>query len=314
MAVRLNAGDNVKRGDLYFVNPFEVIVREELRGRHFPPTPEDIIERATSIYDYGQLQPVECRRIEDNKPLLTLGFTRCAAVRLIREGFVGTDGVARHDPERMLQVKINDTNDEAAFIRNVKENADRNQTSDIDDAFNQQKLRADYGYSDADIARLYGYKNQNRVGRLRKLLQLDKDLQLLVHRGEMPTQAALDLLDLPQEARDEAIKNAKRDNGKVSGSAVRNQVREHILNDNHKADEVENAGDTPQEVRGAKARSMREMRKLFERLKEESDQEAIQNFARTMLSFIAGKKTERAVENALNRVLDSDRTERTDAA
>ena len=42
MALKINAGET-KRGDFFFVDPFQVIVKEDLRGRHKPITPEAIM-------------------------------------------------------------------------------------------------------------------------------------------------------------------------------------------------------------------------------------------------------------------------------
>ena len=117
MALKIDGGkEGVKRGDLYYVDPFAVIVREELRGRHTPPTDQDVVMRAMSMAEHGQLQPVEARRSDGNKLLLTMGFTRCAAARLIRDGFTGPDGKKHQDKEFRLQVKITDCNDETALM------------------------------------------------------------------------------------------------------------------------------------------------------------------------------------------------------
>ena len=107
MALKVTAGDDIRRGDLFFVNPFEIIVKEELRGRRFPPTPEQIVEMAMSIYDNNQRQAIECRRVGADKRLQsTAGFTRINAIWLICEGFTGTDGVFRQDAEFKVQVKM----------------------------------------------------------------------------------------------------------------------------------------------------------------------------------------------------------------
>jgi hypothetical protein len=298
MALKVNAGD-VRRGDLFFVDPFQVIVQEELRGRRFPPTSEQIVEMAMSIFDNGQRQAIECRRVEDSRLQSTAGFTRINAIRLIREGFTGTDGVHRQDAEFKVQVKIVDCNDETALRNNIVENAHRNETSDIDDAHNQNTLRERYGYDDTKIATLYQYKSAVKVGRLRKLLQLSVDEQLLVHTGVLGTQAALDALELPVEKRTEIFSTLSVD-GKINGSVVADQVREHILSDNNKS--VENA-DSPEVETGKKykARTVRNIRQFFETLKE-SDNPAMSRFANDALRWVSGKTTDKAMTNALNRL------------
>jgi ParB-like chromosome segregation protein Spo0J len=239
MATKVNAGD-VKRGDLLFVDPFEVQVKEELRGRHKPPTEEAVIKMAMSLLEHGQLEPVECRKIENHRLQLTLGFTRTAAVRLIRTGFTDTEGVVHPaDKEFRLKVVITDTNDDLAFIRNIVENAHRNATTPMDDAFNQQRLRDKYGKSDADIARLYQYKGQGMVTRLKKLLALDSRFQEMVHVGTLSINGALELLDLPADQRDAALQAATdQDSGKVNATDLRAQVRDRILADAEAAEEA----------------------------------------------------------------------------
>lgn len=232
MATKVNAGD-VKRGDLLFVDPFQVQVKEELRGRHKPPTEEAVIKMAMSIVEFGQEVPVECRKIADHKLQLTLGFTRTAAIRLIRTGFTDLEGVV-HEPDEnfRLKVVITDTNDDMAFIRNIVENAHRNATTAMDDAFNQQRLRDKYAKTNAEIARLYQYKGQGMVTRLKKLLGLDSRFQDMVHEGTLSINGALELLDLPAEDRDAALKAATdTDSGKVNATDLRAQVRDRILAD-----------------------------------------------------------------------------------
>lgn len=310
MALKVNAGDDVKRGDLFFVDPFQIIVKEELRGRRFPPTSEQIVEMAMSIYDNTQRQPIECRRVADARLQSTAGFTRVNAIRLIREGFEGTDGVHRQDPEFKVQVKIVDCNDETALRNNIVENAHRNETSDVDDAHNQNTLRERYGYDDTKIAQLYQYKSTVKVGRLRKLLQLSEAEQELVHTGKLGTQAAIDALELPADKRAELFAQLADGKGKINGSAVADQVREHILSDNHDENDLVVAGDDVDEKPKSKfkARTVRNIRQYFEALKE-SDDPALQRFASDSLKWIGGRSTDRAMDNAVNRLLDAERTD-----
>lgn len=310
MALKINAGE-VKRGDFFFVDPFQVIVKEDLRGRHKPVSPEAIVNMAISFVEHGQRQAVECRRVEESKLQLNLGFTRTNAARLLRDGFEH-DGVQYHDPEFMLKVQVVDCNDKEAFINNVVENAHRNQTSDVDDAVNQRRLRDKYGYSDEDIAKLYGYPNTQKVGRLRKLLQLEDSILDLVHEGKLPTQAALDLLDAPADQRASILAGAETtQDGKVKGSSVRTVVRDHILNDDNKPDA---GGTAPQaEPTGAKPRTMREVRQYFEQWAE-GEEPTLARFGKDVLKWLAGKSTDKSMDNALYRVLEAEATYSDDSA
>jgi hypothetical protein len=101
--MNLNACVDVQPGDIFFVDPFAVEVREELRGGQ-QSTNDDIMDMAVSLHIHGQRRAVECRQIEDNRLLLDHGFTRTFAARLIRSGFKYID------TETKLEIKIKDKN------------------------------------------------------------------------------------------------------------------------------------------------------------------------------------------------------------
>ncbi len=310
MALALLLSEPAKRGDVFYLNPFDVEVREALRGRKFPPTAEEILAMATSMHDDGLGTPVACRRVEQNKPQLVKGFTRCCAARMIREGFTGADGVQRHNPEFKLKACIVDCNDREALRSNIIENAIRNETSPIDDAHNHRRLREEFGHSDAEIAALYQYPNQNKVSRLKKLLAYSDEVQLLIHKGLLPVQAAIDLLDLPEDKRAEAIKVATNDKGVVNGADIASQVREHHLNDDNPlvvppTAGGEQTGATPR-TKGLKPRTIRELRKFYtEIIEEEGTDEAVVAFCKDMLAHVNGKKSNKQGKNAILRLLDA---------
>ena len=120
-SIKIAAGANVKRVDIFYVDPNEIIVDETLRGRHVPPTDEDIHARAESFRKQGQLQPVLARKLSDgtNRIQLIAGFTRVNAARLIRHGYryVDDDGNEQEhcDPDFPIQVKLWQGNDEEAL-------------------------------------------------------------------------------------------------------------------------------------------------------------------------------------------------------
>lgn len=305
-------------GTVMAVSPADIVIHEDLRGRHKAPPHEDVVGHAMSIFDVGQIQPVEARKGPDGKLVLTLGFTRHEAVQMIRRGFTGTDGQERHDPNWMLKVLVVPTNDQHAFMRNVIENCHRNQTTPIDDAYNQDRLRTRYGHSDADIARLYGYPSQNKVARLKRLLEIPQEIQDLVHDDLLPVDGALALMELPEDKRAEALEAAKRDSGRYNAQVIKAQVREATLEANEangEANETEandsgdgggNEAETPKASRSAPSgRSIKEIRKFFTSLKEaeENVDPAVKRFATDLLGWINGKKSDKSMLNALDRIL-----------
>jgi ParB-like chromosome segregation protein Spo0J len=231
MAMKVEAGPDMRRGDCLFVDPYQIKVVEKLRGRHRSPDESAIIAMADSMLTYGQRQPVECRRVKDNKLQLVAGFTRMAASRLIRDGFLDQYGAERQDKAWMLKCVVVDANDEESFCHNLVENEHRNNTSEIDDAHNHRTLRDVYGYDDTRIKALYGYRDPNKIGRLRRLLELPASVQAKIHAGEMGVQAGLDLLELPEDEREGAIAVATNAEGNVNGAAIKDQIRSWHLRD-----------------------------------------------------------------------------------
>jgi ParB/RepB/Spo0J family partition protein len=310
-----------KRSDRHFCNPNELIVKEELRGRHMPPTDEQIMQLAVSLLTEGQQQPINARRNENNEAVVVSGFTRTAAARLIRHGFT-YDGQEYKDENFLIQFIIQDCNDEEAFRRNIVENSHRNQTSPIDDAHNQRKLRENYGMSDAEIARLFRYAPA-KVANYKRLLMLSREEQVLVHEGKLGVSAALDLLDVEAEKRQEIVAQATTDSGKVNGAMIREQVRDTILNDDNKAEieaetdgflpgqpeveaetEVETEPQKPEQKRvPTKTRSMREVKKALESIIDNENTSAeVRDFCKTLMKFCNGSVQVRSLENALNKI------------
>ncbi len=294
MAISINAGD-VKRSDYFFVDPFEVHIREDLRGRSTPPSDSDIIDLAESLVDNGQRTPVECRRQPDKTLLLNAGFTRTVAARLIRKGFKRNDtGEPCQDADFALKVILSDGNDKEAFIHNIVENAHRNATTAIDDAVNQRKLRDKYGYSDAEISRLYRYGDPARVGRLRLLLELPDEAQALIHKGKLGVQAAIDLLALPAEERDATLTAATDAvTGKVAGAKIRDKVRDNVLNDDGKKKE-DGESVPPVAKKKALARTTRDVKKFVAAsLEVEDADDRDKKLLKTLKLWLDGQRTDK---------------------
>ena len=82
MSMKLNAGD-FGRADYFFIDPAELVVSEKLNGRAWPHDDEAVASMAKSFEeDGGQLQPVRCRRIDDNRVQLVLGYRRYNAAKM----------------------------------------------------------------------------------------------------------------------------------------------------------------------------------------------------------------------------------------
>jgi ParB-like chromosome segregation protein Spo0J len=187
--------------------------------------------RAVSIAIDGQLSPAEGRRLDDGSVVIDFGNTRRDAVDMLRKGFEAVHPLTGerqlfHDPERKLWIRVMDTTADQAFLRAIKENIERKDTTDLQEALAQDELR-NKGWSDTRIARFYGYDNQNRVMALKKLLTLDRDTQTKVHEGKMALHAALLTAEpgITADEREKIIAGAT-EGDRVRGEVVKKLVRE----------------------------------------------------------------------------------------
>ncbi len=222
--------DAVVRQDTFRINPLDVKDGRNSRMIPAPDYKETVLKRALSIAKQGQLQPAEVRREDDKTLTLVSGYTRRDAINLLREGFTAIDPDSGEkaefrDPSATLWVKVVDVGPDEAFLRSISENLQRKDTTDLQEALAQSELRTTMGWTDSKIARFYGYKNQNRVAALQKLLQLPEDVQVLVHSGKIALYTALDTLELDPETRATLLDGATDETGKVQGSVLRGLLR-----------------------------------------------------------------------------------------
>jgi ParB/RepB/Spo0J family partition protein len=271
MSMKLNAGD-VVRQDEFLIDPQEILVDEALNGRWQPHDDQAIENMVKSFEDEGQLQAVQVRRVHDNKVQLVLGYRRYHAARLYN---------ARHpDCPMKLKCKVVIVNDEEAFRRNVVENRERAETSPVDDAHNQRRLREDFGWSDTKIAEFY-HVTPSYVGVLKKLLGLDGDVQGLVHARRLSVQAATGLADLPAEDQRQVLGA-----GEVTSQNVVRRVRDKKI-DNGKG----------------QSRSLAEVRAFLESLAGPTEAAPLRELAEDLLRFIRGKIKDEAMAKRLRKLL-----------
>jgi ParB-like chromosome segregation protein Spo0J len=272
-------------------------MKEELRGRHLPPKEEDIIRLASTLLSEGQINPVEGHRNGDNHIVITAGFTRTCAGRLICDGFTDIYGEHQQDENFRLQVKLVNCNDADAFRRNVVENAQRCQTSPMDDAINQERLRRSYGMTDSDIMRLYGLNNTNRIARLKRFLELPPVLQDRLHNDTLTETNAILILDLPEDQREAAVTAAIQEDGKVDTNKVKSQVRDH-----HLRDEDDSHVPTDSKKKKNINRSMAETRKYLKAWVEGDAPEELKQFFKTFLDWTYGKRSDKKLDAAVDNV------------
>ena len=285
MAARINAGD-VGRADVFFIDPQEIIVDEKLNGRWTPHDGEAVEDMAKSFEAEGQLQPVQVRKVADNRVQLVLGYRRHRAALLYNQ---------RHpDSPMKLKCVVVTVNDEEAFRRNIVENKQRAETTPIDDAFNQRRLREEFGWTDAKIAEFYGMAS-SYVGLLKKLLMLPTDAQLHVHKRELSVQAAAALADLPAEEQKQAL--ASQQPGESLSKSVVKQVREKKI------------------ARGGKqSRSLAEVRSFLEGLTGPAERPQVKDLCDLLLEYIQGRLADDTMAQRLSALFPERKQEEQGAA
>ena len=218
MSMKLDAGP-ISRQDVFGILPQNIIVDHKENGRAKPHTPEEIEALARSIYEQGQLQAVVCRRIDGNRVQLVAGYGRVAAVAWINAHLNPTEPVK-------VRCSIVECSPEEAYIRNLVENIERAETTPIDDAHNQRRLREVFGWEDERIATFYK-RSVSYIHQLRKLPTLERPLQDAVANGDLAVSTAVELANVPAAKRAEIVKDATDGKGKVKTAKVRQKVREH---------------------------------------------------------------------------------------
>ena len=193
-----------------------------------------------------------------------------------------------------LKCVVVTVNDEETFRRNIVENKQRAETTPIDDAFNQRRLREEFDWADARIAEFYGMAS-SYVGLLKKLLMLPTDAQLHVHKRELSVQAAAALADLPAGEQKQAL--AGRQPGESLSMSVVKQVREQKI------------------ARGGKqSRSLAEVRSFLEGLTGPAERPQVKDLCDLLLEYIQGRLADDTMAQRLSALFPERKQEEQGAA
>lgn len=274
MAMKIVAGD-VGRSDLFHVLPEYLIVDESLNGRYEAHDDETVLELAQSLMEHGQKQPILVRRLDGSHQLkVVAGYRRWKAATLVNTKL-------RPEKPIKLQCRVGEMNEEEAFLANIIENHDRKECGDMDYAFQHRRLRDEHGWDDDRIAKFYR-RSSAWVQQKRKLLGLDTETREQVARGDLTTNAALDVVKLPEKERRQVVEMATNTNGQVDTAAVRAAVRD----------------------RGEKrSRTVKEFKDYLAKFTGDDSTEREKSLAADLLAFLAGELTERQMTGRIERLL-----------
>ncbi len=151
---------------------------------------EEINSLAESIKKRGVLQPVIVRKI-DGKYQLVAGERRWRAAKV-----AGLEKI----PARVI-----DIDDNGALEIALVENLDRKDLNPIELAKGYQLLKERFKLTQEEIAKKIG-RSRSAVANTLRLLQLDEEVQKLIHEGKLTEGQARPLIGLPKEIQTEIAK------------------------------------------------------------------------------------------------------------
>lgn len=231
----LNVGEGAASAQSLLIDPREVVVDLTQRGRKFPPTQDEIVNLAEKILSEGQLEEVLFNKLPDKRVKLVFGFTRWEAAMWI----------VNNHPDRnfRLRGRVVTCSPEEAIRYNISENHDRKQTSVIDDAYNQRRLRDELGKTNEEIAAQYKC-TPSWVIQIANLLMYPEEIQRKIHDNMFGVSSALKLIhpDVSEEERNEIILKATDGKGKIRGPKVTELLRDLFIQKNPEA-ELEDSED-----------------------------------------------------------------------
>jgi ParB family chromosome partitioning protein len=140
------------RSNTYNISPFAVEIdatRFNSRATEGAYSPEKLRERAESMRDEGQLQPIKCIVRRNRQPLVVYGITRALAGRYgIEQGILPPDWTIRYEA---LDGETGDT--KRLFLLNLAENHAHESLSPQDYAAAVARMKSEFKMSHAEIAK-----------------------------------------------------------------------------------------------------------------------------------------------------------------
>lgn len=285
---------NIKSGVQILLDPAEIQAKKNTRWDGAELNPLDVEEKCQSFEKHGQLQPVRVRKNGDKVELI-FGFTRHAAAMLFNE---------RH-PDKPMKLKCVATscNAEEALQESIVENRSRKNTTPMDDAFAQKRLREEHGWNDAQIAELYK-TSASMVAKLKHLLSLSKSEQMQVHLREISFDAAMQLASLSEADRAEIAAADEKVEQEPAGAGLMASPKMNGHKKPTKSQRIKKAvRDKKIDKGGKQGRTLSEVRKFLDALQEKSatgaDGDKVNRLCKLFLKFIEGGLRDDTMENKL---------------
>jgi ParB/RepB/Spo0J family partition protein len=167
-----------------------------------PPKDEDaqIDDLARSMFEQGQLQPLQVRKAPENGYyFVTFGRRRFAAAQLIEK---------QTGAPFPLTAILTQKSDDDAWTSAIYENMHRRNNSPIEFANLIMEVKKRKGFDGPDWTKGVGeflHVSRATISQHAKLLTLPKSLQSKVHSGVFSRQSALDLMEAEETKRQEEV-------------------------------------------------------------------------------------------------------------
>lgn len=184
-----------EKGNEFLIDLADIKVDHSANNRF---TQADVAILVQSISQYGQLEAVGAVRVKPHNTLqLAYGYGRYEAIRQINESLP-------EDQQMKVRVTVFDGNERDVFLRNLAENAHRNDLTHMDYALAIRKLTELYGQTDSQIAQFFGRTN-GWVSQHRAILSLDHTVQQKLHDGSLSFTDAYALTRVSEERQREIV-------------------------------------------------------------------------------------------------------------
>lgn len=181
------------KGDMFTFDPKDIVVKANLNGRAELPDIEWLIEDMMS--GKGQIEPIIIRK-EDGKPVLVAGFTRWRAICEINKRKLVPGGMK-------IRCIYSQCSELDGFLMNISENLVRNKTTDLDDAYNVQRLDK-WLVAHDKIASIYR-KPESWVKKCLKIASCEPEVLKAVREGRIKLNAVAAIAKLSSDQQREKV-------------------------------------------------------------------------------------------------------------
>lgn len=285
--------------------PNEIKADNTKNGRKYQVNIEDVKKRAVSMAVNGQLQAIEVVKTAKGYEL-EFGYTRYFAAVMLRDGF-DFDNKHYKNPDFKLRCNVSETKTaKVRFLRNISENIDRNELSDIDIAYNIARMRTTFKMTQTEIAKTFGFE-QSKISRLDSLNNLPEKLQQRVHDKEISTAVGVELVkpangltenEMLHLCNDREITVAKIQEYVRNKTAVQTPANPDNTDDSDNNDGKDNGNTNPPE----RKRTLSQIQNELENYVDPNNFRITRIYCSLIVGFIKGSVSPAEMEAAISQV------------